>query len=146
MVERPRNQGCCASSDCPTNFEDRLELGRRRLLLLRRVSVLGSGSLTLVALVLLASGSDLAGRVAWAAAVWGLPMLLRWARQLMSGRRVMLPLLLAAGLVAAGVAGWPIVPALAVATLLTVDLLRQGNRRDVAALEGKQRHVAFPAG
>lgn len=136
MVERPRNEGCCASSDCPTNFEERLEMGRRRLLLLRRVSALGSGSLTLIALVLLASGSDLAGRVAWAAAVWGLPVLLRWTRELMSGRRVMLPLVLAAGLVAAGVAGWPIVTALAVATLLTVDLLQPG----------KQRHVASPAG
>jgi hypothetical protein len=136
MVERARAQGCCASSDCPTNFEDRLDLGRRRLLLLRRVTALGSGSLTLVALVLLASGSDLAGRVAWAAAVWGLPPLLRWTRELMSGRRIVLPLVLTAVVVAVGVAGWPIVPALAVTTLLTVDLVQQG----------KQRHVASPVG
>ncbi|MQA24334.1 MAG: hypothetical protein GEU94_02425 [Micromonosporaceae bacterium] len=66
-----------------------------------------------------------AHRVAWAAAAWGLPQLLGHAREALAARRITLPLVLAAALVAIGAVGLPFVTAVVVAAVLVTDLLRR---------------------
>lgn len=148
MVERARVQGCCSAPDCPTNFDERVDLGQRRLILLRRISAAGSVLCCAAALVLLVAGMEMADRFAWAAAVWGLPRLLGYTREALSERRVPVPLLVAVPLVVVGVLGWPIVTAIGVATVLVVDLFRRDVRpagRPAGSLPNARVEPAQPA-
>ncbi|MGH3933024.1 MAG: hypothetical protein ACRDTF_23965 [Pseudonocardiaceae bacterium] len=98
---------------------------------MRRVSAVSSALLCVAALVLLLpgvpAGPEMADRVAWAAAVWGLPRLLGYARAALSARRVTLPLLAGTALLAIAVAGLPVVTAVVVATVLVSDLTRRSS-------------------
>ncbi|RDI35434.1 hypothetical protein DFR72_1011185 [Lentzea flaviverrucosa] len=70
-------------------------------------------------------GSETAERLAWAAAVWGLPRFLGAARAALAARKVTPVLLVAVGLVVIAIAGLPLITAVVVAAVLVSDLVRR---------------------
>jgi hypothetical protein len=127
-VRAVRAGGCCGGGGelDETPFEERLQLGARRRVLVRRVALAGSGLSVLVALVVTGAGGSpaLADRFAWLAVVWAAGPILGWVRTGMTTRRVDSRLVVVAASVAAGIAWQPLVPGLVAVALLAERAVR----------------------
>jgi hypothetical protein len=119
-VRAVRTDGCCGGEPDETPFEERVQLGQRRRVLVRRVALAGSALSALVALAVTGAGGSpvAAHRFAWLAAVWAAGPVLGWVRAGMAARRVDVRLVAAGAGVAAGIAWQPLVPALVAVALL----------------------------
>ena len=121
-----RADSCCGGEADESSFDDRVALGQRRRVLVRRVTLAGSALSALTAAV--ASGADgssvLAHRFAWLAVVWAAGPVLGWVRAALSARRVDWRLLIVAAGVAAGIVWQPLVPALIAVALLAERAIR----------------------
>lgn len=128
MAEGNR-KGCCGARSSPVvhAFDEKLSLGRRRQLQVRRTVAWVSVALCAAAAGLSvagpAAGIDLASRLAWIAVALGAPRLLRALRDALSGCSPYKVLVMSAFL-AAGVIGYPLIPAVAVALALVTEAMR----------------------
>lgn len=115
-----RADGCCGGEADGTSFDDRVQLGQRRRVLVRWVALAGSALSALVAAAVTGVGGSpvLAHRFAWLAVVWAAGPVLGWVRAVLSVRRVDWRVLLVAAGVAAGIVWQPLVPALIAVALL----------------------------
>jgi len=137
--------GCCGGEEAAP-FGDRLEVGRRRRLLVRRVllacsAVFGAAAVVL-ALIDLPAPAGVAPRVAWAASVWAAGLVFGWLRQAITDRRPGWRLVASLAAVVVGIVWQPLVPAL-VAVLLLAEHVLRGPRAETSAVD---RRVAYPAG
>lgn len=137
MPERSSG-GCCADPACPTPFAERVEVGRRRRVLLRRTTLVVCAVLCAAALVLpLTEVSALVvSRLAWAAAVCAAAVLLGWVRSAMTTRRVPWRLVVGVVAVVVGVVWHPLVPALVALAALTEQVVRPADRQATAPRVG----------
>lgn len=121
-----RAGGCCGGEAQETSFDDRVALGQRRRVLVRRVALAGSALSALVAAVATGTGgsSVLAHRFAWLAVVWAAGPVLGWVRAALSARRADWRLLMVAAGVVAGIVWQPLVPALVAVALLAERMAR----------------------
>lgn len=122
---RVRADGCCGE-DAGSSFEQRVDLGRRRGVLLRRVTLIASAGLTAAALALTLAGlmPVLAGRLAWGGTIWEAGPVLGWTRAALTARRVNWRLGAALAGVVVGLAWQPLVAALVALALLTERALQ----------------------
>ncbi|GIH03479.1 hypothetical protein Rhe02_15460 [Rhizocola hellebori] len=123
MMGRRYDPGCCGPDEVPRTFAESVELGNRRRRTLVKFSALASALLTLAGLlapvITQSTTARLAAlRVLWIAVLFGAPMLLGYARQLLATRRVPWQLVAGAVLLMVGALGYPILPATAVAVTL----------------------------
>lgn len=126
-ASRPvRADGCCGAEAAGTSFEQRVDLGRRRQVLVRRAALTASAVLLAAALVLMLAGHApvLAGRLAWGAAIWEVALVPGWVRAVLSARQVDWRLVVTLAAVAGGLAWQPLVAALVAVALLAERVLR----------------------
>jgi hypothetical protein len=126
-VSRPvRADGCCGAQAAGTSFEQRVDLGRRRQVLVRRVALIASVVMLAAALVLMLAGHApvLAGRLAWGAAIWEVILVPGWVRAVLSARQVDWRLVVTLAEVSGGLAWQPLVAALVAVALLAERVLR----------------------
>lgn len=132
MAEGNR-KGCCGATSSPVAhaFDEKLSLGRRRQLQVRRtvawVSVALCAAATALSVAGPAAGVDLASRLAWFAVALGAPRLLRALRDALSGSCSPYRVLVMCAFLATGVIGYPLIPALAVALALVTEAMRPGQ-------------------
>jgi len=129
MGQRSDTHGCCSTGDSPTTLDDRLALGQRRLTALRWFAAWSSALLTVAALLVqfqvVPIDRQIAGRLALAAALFGVPKLFGHVRRALVLRRFTPPAVASLVLAVAALAGLALVVAVAVVTMLITDLVRQ---------------------
>lgn len=125
-VRAMRADSCCGGELDETPFEERVQLGQRRRVLVRRVALAGSALSALVALAVTGAGGSqaLADRFAWLAVVWAAGPVLGWVRAGMAARRVDWRLVAVAVGVVVGIVWQPLVPALVAVALLAERVVR----------------------
>ena len=123
-----RADGCCGSEVDGTSFDVRADLGRRRQLLVRRVALAAAAVLALASLVAAVIGGPgwavLADRLAWAASIWAIGLVLGWVREAVTGRRLDWRLVVCVAVVVVGVGWQPLVPGLIAVALLAERVVR----------------------
>jgi len=121
-----RADSCCGGEVDDTPFDVRADLGRQRRLLVRRVALIASAVLALASLVLMVIGGTpvLADRLAWAASIWAIGLVLGWVREAVTGRRLDWRLAVSVAVVVAGIVWQPLVPALVAVALLAERVIR----------------------
>ena len=120
-----RADGCCAGDVDDTPFDVRADLGRQRRLLVRRVALGAAAVLALAATVATVIGGPvLADRLAWAASIWAIGLVLGWVREAVTGRRLDRRLVVSVAAVVVGVVWQPLVPALLAVALLAERVVR----------------------
>lgn len=138
--------GCCDREQTAMPFRDRLQVSRRRRVLVRRVLLACSAVFAVAAVVLTLTGPPVPGwlgsRLAWAASVWAAGLVTGWLRLALTGRRPGWRLAASGAAVVAGIMWQPLVPALAAVLLLAEHVLR-----DPRSGAGTVDHrLAHPAG
>jgi hypothetical protein len=115
-------------------FDRRVDLGRRRRLLVRRAALAGSAVLALAALAVSISDVALvpAERLAWAASVCAAGLVLGWVRAVVTDRRLDWRLVVAVAAVICGVVWQPLVPAVIAVVLLGERAVRRPPSTGVA--------------
>jgi hypothetical protein len=135
--------GCCDGEQTAMPFRDRLQVGRRRRMLVRRVLLAGSAVFAVAAVVLTLTGPPvpawLASRLAWAASVWAAGLVTGWLRLALTGRRPGWRLAASGAAVVAGIMWQPLVPAL-VAVLLLAEHVLRGSRSGAGAVDHRVAH------
>lgn len=141
--------GCCGGVDTAAPFGDRLEVGRRRRVQVRRVLLACSAVLGVAALMLTLidppGAAGLAPRVAWAASVWAAGLVFGWLRQAITGRRLGWRLVASLAALVVGIAWQPLVPALVAVALLTEHVLRSPPA-ETSVVDGRGVHSASQLG
>lgn len=141
MRARVARADSCCGGEVDTLFDDRVEVGRRRRRIVRRIALACSAVLAAAALALSVTGMTgsavLANRLAWAASVWAAGLMLGWMRQMLTSRPDW-RLAVGVAAVVAGIAGQPLVPALVAVALLSEQVVRapqDETRGDECALQ-----------
>lgn len=123
-----REDSCCGGEVDDTPFDARADLGRQRRLLVRRVALAASAVLALASLVTTVIGGPgwavLADRLAWAASIWAIGLVLGWIREAATGRRPNWRLVVSVAVVVVGIVWQPLVPALVAVALLAERVVR----------------------
>jgi hypothetical protein len=123
-----RADGCCGGEVDDTSFDVRADLGQRRRLLVRRIALAAAAVLALASLVAtVLGGAVLADRLAWAASVWAVGLVLGWVREAVTGRRLDWRLVVGVAVVVVGVGWQPLVPALTAVALIAERVVRPPN-------------------
>lgn len=117
---------CCGAVAEDTSFARRADLGRARRVQVRWVVLACSATLAVGALTLAVTRVSpvLAGRLAWAAAIWAAGLVLGWVRAAITSHRLDWRLVVAIAAAAAGLVWQPLVVALASVALLAERLAR----------------------
>ena len=138
-VAEGERKDCCGSTPAGVAhvLDDKLRLGRQRQLQVRRTVAWLSVALCVaaVALSVTATGSlrDVASRLAWAAMALAAPRVLRAIRDVMTGCYPVHRVLAIFAILAVGVIGYPLIPAIAAALALVTEVAR---RPDPSAATG----------
>lgn len=143
-----REDSCCGGEAADLSFEQRFDLGQQRRVLVRRVALAGSVVLTLAALALVITGGlpVLADRLAWAASIWAVGLVLGWARQVVTARRLDWRLPIAIAALVCGIVWQPLVAALVAVALLAERVLRPPRTDSARTTAAADATVSAPAG
>ncbi|AKH83956.1 hypothetical protein AA958_19160 [Streptomyces sp. CNQ-509] len=136
MAERRvRAESCCAAGETETGFGERVALGGRRRLLVRRVLLSASLAFAVAAVVVTITGGSpgLADRLAWATCVWGAGLALGLVRRVVTGRSLDWRLVVIVAGVVVGAAWQPLAAAVVAVALLAEQVLRRRGARAPAA-------------
>lgn len=141
-----RGDSCCGGQADETPFDARAELGQRRRLLLRRVTLACSTGLALAAVVVSVTGGAVSGvladRFAWAASVWAVGLVLGWVRDAVTARRPDWRLAACVVAMVIGIGWQPLVPAFLAVALLAERVIRA----PVVETPGAGRGLSLVAG
>lgn len=128
-----RQEACCAGSP-DLSYDDRRYLGDRRRQLTRRVALAGSSALCAASVAFSVPSrwrnSAAAYRLAWGSAVWGLPLVLRQGRRVLTGRGSPWPFAGQLSLIGVGLAGAPWAPAVAAVAARAMEARKGAEDKD----------------
>lgn len=143
-----REDSCCGGETADLSFEQRSDLGQQRRVLVRRVALTGSAVLTLAALTLMITSglTVLADRLAWAASIWAVGLVLGWARQVVTARRLDWRLPIAVAALICGIVWQPLVAALIAVALLAERVVRPPRTHAATTTATAGAAVSAPAG